>query len=75
MSNEELEELKLTAQQDVVGNIREMESLNNKQVDSATRLVKMNHPLSKIEVWRALPFLAYMAKFLPSSSDQTEDEY
>ena len=61
--------------QDIYDSAYDMEPLDEKQVESAQRLVKLNHPLNKVEIWKALPFLAKMVKWLPSSGSEKDDNF
>ena len=47
---------------EVVESIKDMEILSEKQVESAQKLVRSKHPLNKIRIWQALPFLSYIGK-------------
>lgn len=75
LSQDEVEALKEQSMQDIYDSAYDMEPLDEKQVESAQRLVKLNHPLNKVEIWKALPFLAKMVKWLPSSSSENDDNF
>ena len=72
--DEQIRDLKDLAEQEAVNSLKDMEPLNEKQVNSAQKLVSLNHPLSKIELWKALPFLTQMASLFQSQGSQSNEQ-